>query len=1212
MIVSIKLRERIIEILAIMLTISVILFSYKYMLYPLVDNKFEFVYGDLTTLFGLNSGRTRKNITFYSWNNKKGTSSVDTSRAFLLEGISILSDYFLITDSQIQSIIILISIILGVLGIYLLTKIFLRDFLQRIILFYAITVFYFLNLWSTERIGHLWIWTCYAVLPLFLALGILFIVNKDRMWTSLIAYSLIFSFYGVLPHSFIYMFIIHIFICLHHLFRERKITVFLAILIIPTVIHILLNSPIIFLMLVENSSYPVVISYDILKLLSRNGEILNFFTFSNNWWPYVPVDMVFKNYVFRTSSLLIFVYMVILTITFWKKLPIDHKFLVALSLAFIGLIAFIAQGTNNNLLNFILDFLSTYRMLEVVAPLREWARISILAPIFMSLTFITIGATLKQKSNVIISIITIVLIHINVLFSPSLPYLNEVFNPTYIPSEYYELADKISDLHKILWIYPSEAKFINSRWMYRWDSTKAISNIIEYSIGSTYPDNNELIQLMKRINAPINLLKMMNIRYVTFRTDIEGARRFKVDYSQLLCGEHGFLTIRRGDYASNPLYVSSLPIFMPDFDAKKLYSVAFINSVPVISPGKGFFDTKCNVCKHIILSERFLDNLNGEFTKSPAAIIITPYSYVYRYNPEISWSRGSTSDPLHGEWHPYLELIDLENWQTDYGFGLVFTDSVSNLQEHIDLDKSDLIRIWSFESLNEYIEWKNYTSENQFGALHVVELENGALKIELWNSSWGWKVIGSPLIEVEYGNWYRWRLRLKAHNGYEVHVKVAEFNQLGDIISVKYTYYVGNGTYDWKTIEINYSPKNPETRLIQLQVWHGHETPLSIPNTIWVDDVEVYDLRRYTQPMKFEVKFTINEPNDYILLARVFYNREGGRIKIELNGKDRELITRDNVNKFRWREVDTIFLDKGEHKIVITNVEGFNAINLLALIPKSVYQEILSNAKLQLLDKINIYILEAESDMYLYNVEVVENINASNGKEVIIGTNGLIEQYVEIPTDGYYVVALRFKGILEVVIDNAKYILSSYSGDFVYSGPIYLSEGLHRIEIRHSGEDDLQYSTLDVLWIYSVEEDSGERLSLYDLLYSVNRNAEVVEYVRIDPTQWASKIYAKKPFFLVFAETYSLNWKAYIYRNDSLIDVVSSIPVYRTINGFWIDAVGNLTIVIRYTPQNLFEIGMKMTTTSLTVCLLCLTLPWIRKTVKYLRKVKHRKLATRV
>lgn len=40
-----------------------------------------------------------------------------------------------------------------------------------------------------------------------------------------------------------------------------------------------------------------------------------------------------------------------------------------------------------------------------------------------------------------------------------------------------------------------------------------------------------------------------------------------------------------------------------------------------------------------------------------------------------------------------------------------------------------------------------------------------------------------------------------------------------------------------------------------------------------------------------------------------------------------------------------------------------------------------------------------------------------------------------------------------------------------------------------------------------------------------------------------------------------------MYRDGRLVERVRSIPVYGVINGFWINATGDLTIVIMYVPQ---------------------------------------------
>ena len=53
--------------------------------------------------------------------------------------------------------------------------------------------------------------------------------------------------------------------------------------------------------------------------------------------------------------------------------------------------------------------------------------------------------------------------------------------------------------------------------------------------------------------------------------------------------------------------------------------------------------------------------------------IIVPFDATNRHKPDEVWSKAGTNDPLHGGWHPYLEKFGIENWDFDYGKGLVFT-----------------------------------------------------------------------------------------------------------------------------------------------------------------------------------------------------------------------------------------------------------------------------------------------------------------------------------------------------------------------------------------------------------------------------------------------------------------------------------------------------------------------------------------------------------
>ena len=104
----------------------------------------------------------------------------------------------------------------------------------------------------------------------------------------------------------------------------------------------------------------------------------------------------------------------------------------------------------------------------------------------------------------------------------------------------------------------------------------------------------------------------------------------------------------------------------------------------------------------------------------------------------------------------------------------------------------------------------------------------------------------------------------------------------------------------------------------------------------------------------------------------------------------------------------------------------------------------------------------------------------------------------------------------------------------------------------------------------------------------------LVNYLRSSSTLWTLSVKSKSPFVLVFKEAYDPLWEARVYKNGRLAEIVRSIPVYGVINGFWINETGNLTIVIRYVPQDWFELGLKISTTTFILCIFYLVWDWRR------------------
>ena len=154
-------------------------------------------------------------------------------------------------------------------------------------------------------------------------------------------------------------------------------------------------------------------------------------------------------------------------------------------------------------------------------------------------------------------------------------------------------------------------------------------------------------------------------------------------------------------------------------------------------------------------------------------------------------------------------------------------------------NKTILALQWNFNSTNQLSEWKNTTLENQFDAICELYLDNGALRFELWDSTWGWKTIASPLITSQYEAKYNFRLDIKGENAHKVHIKILEFNKKMEITHVEYVFYVADGTFNWRNIQTNYVPKNENTTFLQFTIWNSHETHKPLPNLIWIDNVEI-------------------------------------------------------------------------------------------------------------------------------------------------------------------------------------------------------------------------------------------------------------------------------------------------------------------------------------------------------------------------------------
>jgi len=334
--------------------------------------------------------------------------------------------------------------------------------------------------------------------------------------------------------------------------------------------------------------------------------------------------------------------------------------------------------------------------------------------------------------------------------------------------------------------------------------------------------------------------------------------------------------------------------------------------------------------------------------------------------------------------------------------------------------------------------------------------------------------------------------------------------------------------------------------------------------------------------------FITQTTGTYELYMRYFQNNDGGKMALYLDGKPIKIIdTKDQINRFTWKKIGTYNLDREKHTLTLENREGFNAVNLFALIPQEEAAKTEERVESLIQKKRIIYILEAESDMYEENSPTSNKYGgeASNGEVIELTPTSRVWNQLEVLKPGNYTIVIRGKGNLNVKIDGNEYTANSAQLDWTYLGPVSLEKGKHEIEITPSSMYS-QPSDLDVVWIYSTQKENE---TLEEIFTPKENPVEIIGYQKIDPTKYIVEVNATKPFMLSFAEAHDPLWIAHV--NGERIE---SIPLYSVINGFWINQTGQLEITIEYEPQKWFYYGSIISVTTFLACLTYITYNWTK------------------
>ena len=331
----------------------------------------------------------------------------------------------------------------------------------------------------------------------------------------------------------------------------------------------------------------------------------------------------------------------------------------------------------------------------------------------------------------------------------------------------------------------------------------------------------------------------------------------------------------------------------------------------------------------------------------------------------------------------------------------------------------------------------------------------------------------------------------------------------------------------------------------------------------WAWDFDYGDGLVFTIMPDAKLAFPINieQAGDHILLVRYLANAKGGSIGIDIGDRNFLIPTKASCNYFKCDSLSIARLSKGKHPIEIKNISGFNAVNILALIPVHQFAKRKRELEASLDGKSCVYLLEAETDFEVENTNVCREKEASNGRVLVLDRNSSAKCHMNILEEGDYCLQFRLCGGIEVAIDSTLVELHSDSLGFSSCPIQHLNKGEHQVRIVPT-----EYpSSLDVAWMGPAEKGKIPK----EWLAVKDSPSDLSDVVKINSSTMKLHAKAKEAFLLSVAEGY-----------DPLIAAFSdgkkhdSFPVFGLINGFLIDEQGDVDVIVKFLPQFWAKIGI--------------------------------------
>lgn len=625
--------------------------------------------------------------------------------------------------------------------------------------------------------------------------------------------------------------------------------------------------------------------------------------------------------------------------------------------------------------------------------------------------------------------------------------VNGHFRPTEVPEGYERALEDVSGLDddgRVLWLPSDYLSVENPRvFKYQWtDRTRKAyvrgNGFLEFSTPGTvmpHTPSNRMLQLWLQerlrngeLDDPSAVLRGVGVRYVVAHTAVTVG----TDAPEVLAAvraDPDVSTVSSYDISSDGETYGEIQV-LEVRDAGRFAAVPAVEAYDVddLDPLYGLDGGAAGRGAPVAVSfESNVSDRSGVVTSGEAAPLyldvgtqLAPYGQLDRHAPQVAWSKAQPHEPWQGRWHNYLARQGTETWQTDHGYGFAFTWREQAVPRRVTPSEADRIDQWRFPGSMPAPGWETLDSEQ------TMEVDDGHLKLTLEESSYGWKRVASPAVDVDRTGVYRFEFDVSAVHGHSVHAKVAEYDADGELVHVERVVDLGSGNFTRRGVSVDYVPRDPSTTALRLQVWHGHQTTRPLPNEIRLDNVRVYDVTRHAESVDVRIPFTVEESGEYRLFARYLANERGGRMRVTVDGESVPVDTRASFNRLVWEEITTRELEAGRHTLVLENVYGFNAVNVFTLARTEALERRSDRVARALENRTVLYLFDATRDLRREFTRERATPSDEPGRSLELQPGGRAWREFEVMKPGWYRVATRGAGAYRLHVDDRTYPFESF------------------------------------------------------------------------------------------------------------------------------------------------------------------------------------------